>query len=394
MPGYFVGIFTKMIPSRKESFLQNGVRMQRKSMIGKRMLGCVLTLALSFSLTACSAAVEEDENVILIEREEEGGMVYNLTVAAVGDVQKTERIKCVYEQMKDQDVSFSLNGKLVTSVYVKEGDTVKKGQLLAELGNTDIKNEIERLEYQITRNNILLEHNAVNENHALSTLWANFKYKNIGNQASVDAQSASIQQNYRYQRENLQDAIEFDEQQLASLQQLVKQSAVYAKMDGTVSFVKERLEGSTSEKDEVVITIIDNTDCLFIVDGTDYAEHFTAEDILDMDVISGTGTGAYVLKPARMEEWEDKLLFSIVEQPEGVTPEVGAVGYMAIVVDEKKDVLNLPTEAIHKADDKQYVYVLDEDNNRQLQWVEIGLTGDKTVEIVSGLSEGDKVILR
>lgn len=373
--------------------MQNGVEMQRKSVTMKRICSCLCAVALAFSLTACSSTGEEDENVIVIEKEEET-LVYNLTVASVGDVVKTERIKCTYEQMKDQDVSFALDGRRVTEVYVKEGDTVKKGQLLAELGSEDIQGQIETLEYQIARNKMLLEHSEVDEANNISSLWANYLYYGRGFESSVKAQVESIQQSGRYYREDLQDNIGFDEQQLETLKKTVKQSSVYANMTGTVSFVKENLEGSTSEKDEVVITIIDNTDCLFTVEGIDYAERFSEDDLLEMTVISGTGTGAYVLQPTNMDGWKEKLLFSIVEQPEGVSPEVGAVGYMAVVIEEAEDVVNLPLEAVHTAEDKHYVYVLDDDQTRQLLWIETGLEGDSTVEIVSGLSEGDKVILR
>lgn len=373
--------------------MQNGVEMQRKSVITKRICSCLCAVALVFSLTACSATGQDDENVIIVEKEEEK-LVYNLTVASVGDVVKTERIKCTYQQMKDQDVSFALNGRLVTKVYVKEGDMVKKGQILAELGSEDIQNQIDDLEYQIARNKLLLEHSEVNENNNISLLWANLLYYRIGSESSVKAQVESMQQSGRYYREDLQDKIGFDEQQLEKLKRTVKQSSVYANMAGTVSFVKERLEGSTSEKDEVVISVIDNTDCLFTVEGVEYADRFGAEDLLDMNVISGTGTGAYVLKPAHMDKWDEKLFFSIVEQPEGVSPEVGAMGYMAIVVDKAENVIYLPLEAVHTAEDKHYVYVLDDDSNRQLLWIETGLVGDNAVEVVSGLSEGDKVILR
>lgn len=373
--------------------MQNGVEMQRKSMIMKRICSCLGAAALVFSLTACSTTGPDDEKVIIVEKEEEQ-LVYKLTVASVGDVVKTERIKCTYQQMKDQDVSFALNGRRVTKVYVKEGDMVKKGQLLAELGSEDIRNQMDDLEYQIARNKMLLEHSQINEDNNISLLWANLLYYRMGSENSVKSQVANMQQSGRYYREDLQDKIDFDEQQLESLQKTVKQSSVYANMDGTVSFVKENLEGSTSEKDEVVISVIDNTDCLFTVEGVEYADRFKADDLLDMDVISGTGTGAYVLKPAHMEQWKEKLLFSIVEQPEGISPEVGAMGYMAIVVDKVENAICLPLEAIHVAEDKSYVYVLDDDGNRQLLWIETGLEGDTSVQVLSGLSEGDKVILR
>ncbi|MBR6627653.1 MAG: biotin/lipoyl-binding protein [Lachnospiraceae bacterium] len=365
--------------------------MHGKKIRMKRMGACVLSLALALSLAGCSREAEGDDKVILIEKEEES-IVYNLAAVTRGDVVKTERIKCVYAQMQDQSVSFAINGRLVTKVYVKEGDQVTKGQILAELGNTDLVDRIENLEYNIARNEMLLAHAEVNEPNDLSAAWSKSVNMGWASQAQVEKEVENIARNYRYNRENIEDSIELDEKELANLRRELKLSAVYADMDGTVTFVKERLEGSTSTKDEEIMEIIDGTDCLFTVDGTDYADKFKEGDTLDMNVISGTGTGAYVLKPHNMNEWNEKLYFTILQQPEGVSPEVGAIGYMGIVIDAREDVLTLPLTAIHKADDKQYVYVLGEDGMRQLQWIETGLYGDSSVEIVSGLSEGDKVI--
>ena len=61
-------------------------------------------------------------------------------------------------------------------------------------------------------------------------------------------------------------------------------------------------------------------------------------------------------------------------------------------MDERKNVLSLPKGAIYYADGKPYVYILDENSYRQINWVDIGLIGDDRVEITGGLSEGDMVV--
>ena len=86
--------------------------------------------------------------------------------------------------------------------------------------------------------------------------------------------------------------------------------------------------------------------------------------------------------------------FVIAEGGETAVIEPGTIGSMQVILAEKKQVLTLPTSAIHSADDKHYVYVVGENNMREVKWIEVGLAGKDKVEIVSGLVEGEKVILK
>ena len=65
-----------------------------------------------------------------------------------------------------------------------------------------------------------------------------------------------------------------------------------------------------------------------------------------------------------------------------------------MVEDSRQNVLTLPVGAIKNAGEKHYVYVLGEGDVREARWVETGLFGDSLVEILSGLAEGEKVILK
>ena len=98
--------------------------------------------------------------------------------------------------------------------------------------------------------------------------------------------------------------------------------------------------------------------------------------------------------PYQIDTWGEKQYFSIYDGPENDGIEVNTKGEIHMVLEEKEDVIFLPNECIYKADDKFYVYVLDEQNMQTASWIEIGLVGDTYTEILSGLNEGDMVIKR
>lgn len=359
---------------------------------GKQLLalGCVLCL-----FSGCGATVGEEENIVLIEKEAEG-ISYTMAVAAIGDVVKTQKVKCVYQQVNDEQVSFEVSGRRIDKIYVKKGDTVTKGQLLATLDTGNAADTIETLEYRIARNELTLEYSQLNEDYELSTLWLNYMYNSGGTEsakAALDENIAKVQQKYEYSREDCEDAIALDKAQLEQLKEELEQACLYAGMDGTISYLQSNLEGSTSVAGEEIMRIIDSTEGLFAVDAS-YASYFEEGVRVAMSISSGSGAGSYELIPYDMENWGDTLLFAIAEDDGSKTIEVGTMGLMKVVLEEKTQVLSVPAGAVHVADGKSYVYVLSEDNVREVKWIETGLTGDSAVEVISGLEEGEKVIVQ
>lgn len=66
----------------------------------------------------------------------------------------------------------------------------------------------------------------------------------------------------------------------------------------------------------------------------------------------------------------------------------------SILIDSKENVLTIPVESLVIKESKTYVYVIDEETSTaKLQSVEVGIYSDTLYEIVSGLNEGDTVIL-
>lgn len=373
--------------------VRKGWDKNRIALRGKRFVAMVTVLSM---LTGCAVVGEEEENIVLIEKEAEA-IVYDMAVVTIADVIKTEKVKCVYQQVNDEAVSFSVGGKRIDKIYVEKGDTVKKGQLLAALDTGNAADTIETLEYQIARNELTLEYSQLNEDYEISTLWLNYIYNSNGSdtaKSALEANVAQIQQRYEYSREDCQDAIALDKKELELLQKELEQANLYAGMDGTISFLKSNLEGSASIAGEEIMRIIDSTECLFAVDKLEYAQYFEEGTRIEMSISSGTGAGNYELLPYDMENWSEKLLFTIADDDGSRTIDVGTMGMMKVVLGEKKQVLSVPVDAVHIADGKSYVYVLGADNVREVKWIETGLMGDAYAEVISGLTEGEKVIIQ
>lgn len=345
-------------------------------------------------LSGCGRQEAEDPMVI-VEQEEQEQSVYELAVVTRGDLEQTQRVKCTYKQTEQQEVSFSLSGRLVEEVYVREGETVKAGDLLAQLSDGSLEQDITRLEYSIARNELLLGYANKNEQLELSRVQVNYTYFNPGgSEIDKEKEIKEIQQRYRYLREDYNDALELDRLELEGLRQEFEQNRVYAQIDGTVYDMKEELEGSTSRMGETIMTVVDNSQCIFETSIPEYAHCFTEGEGVPMQMTSGSQSYEYELLPWRMDEWGETQMFIVAGGLDGAGIEVGDSGTMTLETDSRTQVLYVPSTAVHSADNGTYVYVLGQDDVREVKWVETGLYGDQGVEIVSGLEEGERVIVR
>lgn len=361
----------------------------------RRVSGILAAQLCAMSVLSGCASTEVDNDKLVIVEQDPTVIEYKLAVVTVDDVVLSKGLKCVYTQLNGQEVSFEVSGKKISNVYVQEGDNVKKGQLLAELSSGNREAEMEDLEYRINRNKILLRQLEESENYEISNRWLNFIYGySYGTEDSLKEGIANMQRNNGYVKQDYEDAIALDEQQLNLLKEEAAKGSVYAALDGTVTSMKNNLEGRTSTKDEVIMTVMDNSECIFTVENTDYVSYFAEGKEIEMNISYGKGSGNYKLIPYEMDKWEDILYFTISEGGEAGLIEPGTLGFMQVVLGQKNQVLTLPAEAIHSADDKQYVYVVGDNNMREVKWIETGLVGNEKVEIVSGLVEGEKVILK
>lgn len=116
--------------------------------------------------------------------------------------------------------------------------------------------------------------------------------------------------------------------------------------------------------------------------------------------------GIKVLLKVGDQELLGELTYVDVTQPENVPSvlvkatfnndkgliKAGEFYTLIIESDIKAKMLTVPSKAVRENQDGKYVYVLTENNTVDVRVVEVGMTEDDDVAIISGLNEGDKVI--
>ena len=361
----------------------------------RKKVNKLLTALLAAAFLLCACGETEEENIVVLDNETSESL-YGLTAVTRDDVILTKSITATYMQLNEQTVSFNVGGRRVSKVHVHPGDSVKKGDLLIELAQDNLLEQIDELEYRISKNELQLGYLDAAEKFEEQSAYNNFVY----NDPDIDEDDVkrlqnnqdSIDQSYRYKREDLNDELEFDRRKLAELKNEYSSGRITSTMDGIVYTIADGLEGSTSKKDVVVMTIVDNTSGRFETKEPDYVSYFHEGEPVEMKIVYGSASGDYEVVPYNMSAWGETQMFEVFSGPDNEGIDVGTSATIKVVLDERKSVLALPVGAIYHADGKPYVYVLDENDFRQIQWIETGLTGDDKVEILSGLNEGDKVV--
>lgn len=366
----------------------------KKRVLKNKLVTITLITIIGFCLGGCAA---ESQEATVAVSDEETGYVYSLAEVKRGEVILSKNLNSQYMQTKEQAVSFNEGGKKIEKVYVREGDYVKAGDVLAEVSIGTLEEDIARLEYEIKREELEKSYLDTHENFELLSSYQAMAYYSDCEEEDLEEKEErdeDIRESYQNQREDYADDLEFDRAELAKLKNELASSRLYATMNGMVYTIEDDLEGNTSKKDEVIMTIIDGTDGMFEMKEPDYAGCFHEGESLTLEITYGEAKGIYEIMPYKMETWGEKQYFTVYDGPENDGIEVNTSGTIYVVLDKKENVLYLPNECIFHADDKSYVYVLDEKNMKTVCWIETGLVGDKNTEIISGLGEGDMVVKR
>lgn len=124
--------------------------MRIKSLLRKNFI-FIYSISTAFCLicTGCGSAKEAEDEAIIVVSGEEEGYAYTLETVKKGNVVLTKSLNCTYVQAKEQSVAFSESGKTIEKIYVREGDYVNKGDILAEVSLGTLEEDIAALEYEI-----------------------------------------------------------------------------------------------------------------------------------------------------------------------------------------------------------------------------------------------------
>lgn len=124
------------------------------------------------SLVGCGGG-ENTEEVFVVEKEE-NEVEYSMAAVTRGDVVLSQKIPCVYEQVNEEELYFPVTGRQVDTVFVKKGDEVKKGDLLAQLV-MDGEEKQQEYEYVVERNELLISQAKKKCQYDVDTLKLNYR---------------------------------------------------------------------------------------------------------------------------------------------------------------------------------------------------------------------------
>lgn len=364
----------------------------------------ILTLGLAmggivFSTVGCAELPEDGKTLVVID----GGdteSAYKLTEVVVDDVVKTVNLSFGYEQTLSETIYFPVSGRRVQEVYVQVGDRVKKGQLLAvlEAGNGNYESQIRDLEYQNARYQLQLGYLDINEVYERSGRWWKYIYQSSRSEDEwerLQSDLTQMEQRYAYQREDYQDKIDLNNMRLETYRKELEEGRIYAGMDGVISTVAGNLSEMVSDVSTRMFTLVEDNSCLFRCLNTEYADYFSEGEIYDMVRKTGGSEVVYRVTPWRMDSWGNgAIVLALADGESAVDLPVGSRGYLTIELGRRENVLAVFSSAIHTAEGKNYVYVLGENDIREIRWVETGFRGNTMTEIISGLEEGEAIILK
>lgn len=360
----------------------------------KRYRLLMLLLSGILILSSCGLLPEEETfrtaPVIKTYEKEE----FQEVVVVRGDMQLTNQISCTYIPLKTENPSFSVSGELFDEIFVEVGDRVEKGQLLAQLDLSGAEEAIASSTEQINR--LKMQMDALEENRALELQRQKITLGDASEEALNEALQRTNSQ-FDAQKQPLQDELTVVQIRLKEARTLLEERQMRAGMDGTVTYVYNVKDDERSVAGNRVITIADTSSSLFKADTKLWNrfkpgdEHIITANKTEYEavVVSEAELG---MEETEKQEGKSADVYLKLKNPAFDLEEL-TYGTLVLLLDSRKDVLMVPEKAVATSKGKSIVYYQDEAGLKAYKEVEIGLIAEGMVEIVSGLTEGESVIV-
>lgn len=258
---------------------------------------------------------------------------------------------------------------VVTKIHVREGDMVKKGQLMAELDSESIRNSINEI-----KNGLELATTIYNRQK-------NLFEKNIGTEVQY-LQSKTSMEDLQLKLRNAETELE--------------RTKIYSPIDGMVDFVAIK-EGEAAAPNMGAIRVTNLTSQKVVAK---VAENFLGRirpgdmakiyfPVLDDYLEAPVSAVSKVIDP------NNRTIDVEVKLPDDGRYNPNMLAVITIVDYFNPQAITLPVNAIQRDENRRFVYVASgqgEDWIAELKTVETGLISRDVVEVTNGLKPGETVI--
>ncbi len=271
------------------------------------------------------------------------------------------------------DVGFKTSGMTFGKLYVKPGDYVEKGQILAEADKSKIQASIEAKELDIRK-------------------------------ALIDLAKSNVSGASQYALESAQLTIDQHELQLQSLQMQLEKTDLIAPVSGRVVYANTTIKrGDSLAVNRTIVRLIDESSIkleytLSVASDKDRTlESYARMGAMAKVIIDSSEYDAEVVmtpyQAAKMTGLTSTnvLWLDVKNLVQPVTP--GSYAKIIFTIDTREDVVVLGRDLLQKFGTGYYVRVL-EDGYKVEKTVILGLETETYVEIRQGLNAGEQIILK
>ncbi|MBZ4664397.1 MAG: efflux transporter, family, subunit [Caloramator sp.] len=300
----------------------------------------------------------------------------------VGDIVASFSSSGVVES-KNKKEYYALNTGKVLKVYVKESDKVKKGDILIEFEVQDMSNQLKTAQLQYENAKIQLENLKKQKENALGTL--------------PQSQSLSIDDQIKLQ----ENQVEMAKINVENIKQTISKQQKYirAEADGVVTQINVK-EGAPAPMQLPALIVENLSNLRVLVNINQYDVNKIKEGqeayikFLENTLkgrVASISKSATKTMSASGSDTIVKAYVDLIDTTEVIKPNFDVD--VEIKISEKKGVLKIPNEAlIQDKENRVRVFVVENGIAKNVD-IKIGLQNDFEAEVISGLKEGDRVIL-
>jgi multidrug efflux pump subunit AcrA (membrane-fusion protein) len=332
----------------------------------------------------------------------------------VNQVEFTGRITPV----KEVDLSFHTNG-YVRNILVERGESVKEGQVLAELEVSDLENQLAQSQLSLKTSetqlaaaqqlisDTLVEAHILLDIEKIKLEQAQYYSQANGGKAQefnlriqeqmVELAQLKVDRLERGVDPQLVLAVESARLTIQRLQEQLADTQILAPMDGVVTSINIFNSGQAVAAYMPVITVGDLNQLevsadLFgdrVVGQLSPGMEVVVEPYERPDAAQIPGVIRYVPTGAPGET-DKTTRISLNSSPEDAQLGLSDLVRVKTIIESKTNVLWLPPQAIRSFEGRRFVVVQDDQGLHRVD-VQTGVEGSEAVEIVSGLTEGQIV---
>ena len=359
----------------------------------KKSIKGALCAALSCAMlttSACALLPQEEvlpDAPIMRQDTSEG---FSMTYVQRGDLIHEQRFSVNYRAVRQEKLCFEEDGLRIAEVYVVQGDSVRAGQVLMELEQGDLAQRGKNAQDSCAQLELQLEQAKRDRALQEDAYALQLKYMTENELEEADTMEEHLRSIDR-SIEQLEHRLDIARMTDSQVEEAVRRRQLCAGIDGVVTYLRSVSKDDISSKREVMVTLSDTESSMFVVE-TKYVDMFTIGQELTVQ-INQTQYPCRVISAQEAGASGEDEVYLRSDIPTAELSD-GDNGYLMLETERYSDVLYVSTKCIQSANEEHFVYVEDENGFRSIRQVEVGpALGGNTV-IVSGLEEGDQVILQ